>query len=207
LPVRIGLVTDVHDHVEPLARALDLFRGRGVDIVVSLGDACDAFSRRTRCGEVAALLERAGAAGVWGNHDVMLCHEVSDHVREQYPAEALRFMATIRPRLVLGGCHFSHVGPWVDPYDAGALWSFEEGPPDFAALARRPFAAVPERFVFVGHYHRWLAVTPTGPLGWQGEGPLDLSGAGRAFVVVGAVFQGHCGVFDTDSAQLCPLRC
>src|SRR5919199_1663179 len=101
--MRIGLVTDVHDHVEQLARALELFRQRGVDAVVSLGDACDLFTPRTRCGEVAALLESANAVGVWGNHDFMLCHDVSDRVRRKYPAEALRFLSTIRPRLVLGG--------------------------------------------------------------------------------------------------------
>ena len=42
--MRIGLVTDIHDHVEPLARAVGLFRGRGVDLVVTLGDSCDTFT-------------------------------------------------------------------------------------------------------------------------------------------------------------------
>ena len=45
----IGLVTDIHDHVEPLARALELFRRRKVDLVVTLGDSCDAFTRCELC--------------------------------------------------------------------------------------------------------------------------------------------------------------
>ena len=67
--MRIGLVTDIHDHVEPLARAVGLFRQRGVDLVVTLGDSCDAFTRHSRAAEVVELLRGAGAVGIWGNHD------------------------------------------------------------------------------------------------------------------------------------------
>src|SRR5262245_50119932 len=63
----LGLVTDIHDHVEPLARALELFRQRGVDLVVTLGDSCDAFTRHSRAAEVVELFRGAGAVGVWGH--------------------------------------------------------------------------------------------------------------------------------------------
>ena len=116
-------------------------------------------------------------------------------------------MATLQPRLVLDECHFSHVEPSVDPYDALAMWTLDDEPLDFASRALRSFAAVTQRLVFVGHYHRWLAATATGPLDWQGEGPLSLAGSERYFVVVGAVFQGHCGILGTDQSELCPLRC
>jgi predicted phosphodiesterase len=52
----IGLVTDIHDDVEHLAGALELFRRRGVACVVTLGDSCDAFARHSRAGEVVDLL-------------------------------------------------------------------------------------------------------------------------------------------------------
>jgi hypothetical protein len=133
---------------------------------------------------------------------------VDDRTRRRYPAPVLDFMATIRPRLTLEGCHLSHVGPFVDPYDAQALWSFDEdGPIDFPDRARQSFAAVAERLVFVGHYHRWLAVTEDGVMDWRGERPLSLAGPRRYFVVVGAVFQGQCGVLDTERCELCPLAC
>ena len=61
--------------------------------------------------------------------------------------------------------------------------------------------------MFVGHYHRWLAATAGGPVDWRGEGPLCLAGTGRYFVVVGAVFQGQCGVLDTGRRELTPLPC
>ncbi len=203
----IGLVTDIHDHVEPLARALDQFRQRGVDLVVTLGDSCEAFTRQSRAAEVVTLLQQANAVGVWGNHDLGLCHAVDDRTRQRYPAAVLDYMATLRPRLILGECHFSHVEPSVDPYDALAMWTLDDEPLDFAGRALRSFAAVIQRLVFVGHYHRWLAATATGPLDWQGEGPLSLAGAERYFVVVGAVFKGQCGILDTERSELCPLRC
>ena len=149
--MRIGLVTDIHDHVEPLARAVGLFRQRGVDLVVTLGDSCDAFSRHSRAAAVVELLRGASAVGVWGNHDLGLCHQVKERTRQRYPAPVLAFMATRKPRLVLGACHFSHVEPCVDPYDAPALWACaEEEPLDFVGRARRSFAAVTQRLVFVG---------------------------------------------------------
>jgi hypothetical protein len=114
----------------------------------------------------------------------------------------------MKPELVLDDCHFSHVEPSIDPYDAQALWSIDEdGPLDFTDRARRSFAAVGQRLVFVGHYHRWLAATASGPLDWRGEGPLSLAGTSRYFVVVGAIFQGQCGLLDTRTCELAPLRC
>src|SRR4051812_6624097 len=127
--MRIGLVTDIHDHVEPLGRALELFRRGGVDRVVTLGDSCDAFTRHSRAAEMVELLRGVGAVGVWGNHDLGLCHHVKDGTRQRYPAAVLDFMATMQPRLVLRESHFSHVEPSVDPYDAQALWSFDEDEP------------------------------------------------------------------------------
>src|SRR5262245_10414897 len=138
--MRIGLVTDIHDHVEPLARALELFRQRGVDQVITLGDSCEAFTRHSRAAEVIELLRGANAVGVWGNHDMGLCHDVDERARQRYPAAVLDYLATMRPRLSLGECHFSHVEPSVDPYDAQALWARDEdGPADFAGRARRSF--------------------------------------------------------------------
>src|SRR5262249_13920890 len=133
---------------------------------------------------------------------------VDDRTRQRYPAWVLEFMAAMRPRLNLAGCDFSHVVRSVDPYDAQALWSFDEGgPPDFTGRVWRSFAAVPERLMFVGHHHRWLAVTTGGPLEWGGEGSPNLACAQRYFVGVGAVFQAHRGLLDTERAKLRPLPC
>ena len=153
-------------------------------------------------------LRQAHAVGVWGNHDIGLCHRVEGRARARYPAAALDYLAALRPRPVVGGCHYSHVEPPVDPSDAQALRACAEGGPlDLAGRARRRFAAVEQRLVFVSHYHRWLAATANGQVGWRGEGPLSQAGTGRYCVVTGAAFQGLCGVLDTGRCELTPLPC
>ena len=115
-----------------------------------------------------------------------------------------------------GGCekagrsrrHFIHVEPSIDPYDAQALRACAGGGPlDLAGRARRGFAAVGQRLVSVGRYHRRLAATANGQVGWRGEGPLSLAGTGRYCVVTGAAFQGLCGALDTRRCELTPLPC
>jgi hypothetical protein len=204
--VRIGILADIHEAIEPLQLALAEFRGRGVDQVVSLGDACDTFSPVGRAGEVVALLRDAQAVGVWGNHDVGLCHEVPEKLRRQAEPAVLEYMAAMQPQLVLGGCRFSHVEPWLDARQVENLW-YDEGPPDTLEKAGRSFSAVSERHLFVGHFHRWLVMTPAGQLDWDGEGPLTLSEAPRYLVVVAPVVGGWCAVYDSGAARLIPVRC
>src|SRR5215831_8373563 len=102
--MRIGLVTDIHNHGDELTAALELFRVRDVGPIVTLGDSCDAFSRGDGADEVATLLDRCAAAGVWDNHDFTLCRNVSQDVRDRYPQVVLDVMARMQPRLVIGEC-------------------------------------------------------------------------------------------------------
>jgi hypothetical protein len=203
----LGLVTDVHNHAAELSRALALFHDRGVRQVVTIGDTCDAFARRDRAGEVAALLDGCGAVGVWGNHDFTLCRDVPVAVRDRYPPIVLNVMGRMQPRLVVGDCHFSHKESSVDPHDVAQLWDISDRPLDLMECSRLAFAAVDSRWQFVGHYHRWWAATASGPVGWAGGEPLRFEPGQRYFVVVAAVCDGWCGILDTDQAQLEPLRC
>src|SRR5258707_7753863 len=91
--MRIGLVTDVHNHAPELSAALAAFGQQGVDRVVTLGDTCDAFSSARGTVAVAALLRDCGAVGVWGNHDFALCGQVSEGIRSRYDPNVLQFMA------------------------------------------------------------------------------------------------------------------
>jgi hypothetical protein len=164
--VRIGILADIHEAIAPLQRALAEFRSRGVDQVVSLGDACDTFSPVGRASEVVALLREAHAVGVWGNHDFGLCDEVTEELRRRAQPALLEYMTTMQPHLVLEGCRFSHVEPWLDARKLEDLWYFE-GLPDTSERAGRSFGAVPERHLFVGHLHRWLVMTLGGQLNWR----------------------------------------
>jgi predicted phosphodiesterase len=204
--MRIGLVTDIHNHAAELGRALAVLREHGAERIVTLGDSCDAFSPAEGAAPVAALLRAAGAAGVWGNHDFSLCRDVADSVRRRYDPAVLEFMAGMQAWLEIDDCRFSHEEPFIDPHDPLQLWAVEEGL-DLLERARRSFAAAPHRRIFVGHYHRWLAVTPEGRVDWDGRAPLVLEEKQRYFVVVAPVFEGWCGLFDSSSSVLYPRRC
>lgn len=155
---------------------------------------------------MADLPREAGAAGVWGNHDVGLCFDVSGRVHGRASPATLEYMAGRQPQLVAAGCRFSHVEPWLDAWRGEDLWYFD-GPPDTAEKAGRSFAAVPERILFVGHFHRWLVMTPAGRVPWDGAGPLELRAEERYLVIVAPVVSGWCAVFDTAESRLTLLRC
>jgi len=199
--MKLGLLTDVHEYVDRLRVALDVFRQERVDQVVFLGDAtCIGEQLEETC----RLLQEAGAIGVWGNHELGLCHEPDAAVRARYPGAVMDFMSSLRPSLELGECHFSHVEPWLDPRDPAEI-NYFEGPPDSPAKLDRIFAAVPQRLLFAGHYHRWLLATPETIDNWTGERPVRLT-QGRYFVVVGAVCDGRFAILDTDTAELTPFN-
>ena len=204
--MRIGIVADIHEAIGPLERALAEFRCRGVDQVVSLGDACDTFGSESRAGNVVALLRSVGAIGVWGNHDFGLCYEVPEKLRCLAAPSVLEYMATMRPYLVLDGCRFSHVEPWLDAYNLEHLWWYD-GPPDTPQKAGRSFAASPECRFFIGHFHRWLVMRPDGQVPWDGEGPLALREEMRYLIVVAPVTRGSCAIYDTAASLLTPVPC
>lgn len=202
--MRLGLVTDIHNHAANLARAIALFRDAGVDQIVTLGDTCDAFSSGEGADRVAELLDQCG--GVWGNHDFTLCRDVPERIRSRCTPFVLDVMGRMEPRLVIGDCHFSHKEASVDPHDVMQLWDISEHRLDLMERARLAFATVTHGLQFVGHYHRWWAATPNGPIEWTGTEPLRLELGQRYFVVVGAVFDGNCGILDTDKRTLTPMR-
>lgn len=204
--MRIGILADIHEATAFLRRALAEFRRLRVDQVVSLGDACDTFRCDSHASEVIALLREAGAIGVWGNHDVGLSFEVPESVRQTAAPRDLAYMSVMQPHLVLDGCRFSHVEPWLNPRAVEDLWHFD-GPPDTPEKAARSFLAVPERHLFVGHFHCWLAMTPTERIEWNGERSLELSAAPRYLIAIAPVQSGCCAIFDTSNLRLTPVVC
>ena len=163
----------------------------------------DVFESGPRLGEAVALLAAAGTVGVWGNHDLGLCHEPEEPVCARYAGPTLEFMRALRPRLELGDCLFTHGLPQWDPGDP-AVYYLGDRPETTAGLAGA-FAGCPHPILFVGHFHRWLAATPAGPVAWDGRRPLGLDPAHRWLVVIAAVCDGWCVAYDTDSRWLTPL--
>jgi predicted phosphodiesterase len=200
--MRLGILADVHESPSHLAWAIDVLRERGADQFVVLGDVCESgqFLKET-----IDLLADAGAVGVWGNHDFGLCRDNAIPAdRERYGERVLEFMGDLQPRLEIEGCLFVHIEPWLDPEKIEDLWYFE-GLPESTERIARSFAAVPNRLVFMGHLHRWLLATPEGPQPWIGNFPIVLGEAHRHLVAVGAVCDGRCALFDTDTNELTPL--
>ncbi len=195
--MKLGLLADVHEDVESLRRALALLRQEGTDQLVVLGDL---FYEGKRVAETIDLLVEAGAVGVWGNHDLGLCHEPDAEMLLRYPDRVFDYLRTLGPRLQLQDCLFTHGLPHWNATDPVAYY-LEPKPEDPEGLAGS-FAASACRVTFTGHFHRWLAATLEGLLPWHGGQPLVLSPEQRYLVVVAAVCDGLCGVYDTNTGVL-----
>lgn len=199
--MRLGLITDVHEHVENLRAALADLAAQRVDQVVMIGDVVETGMRLE---ETCRLLAGSAVVGVWGNHDFGLCYEPSAELCARYSPAVLGYMGGLQPRLVVEGCHFAHVEPWLNPLEIADLWYFEGTPSEHGNFSRI-FAATPHRLMFAGHFHKWEVDTPERVLDWHGESPLALD-SGRYFIVVGALCEGEYAIFDTESSLLTPLH-
>ena len=118
--MRLGILADIHEDAPKLALALQRFRQEGVQQVVVLGDVVFEMGRHLH--ETIALLAEAGAVGVWGNHDLGLCHEPDERFKKRYAGPVFDFMRTLHPRLELEGCLFTHGLPYNDPTDPIAYY-------------------------------------------------------------------------------------
>jgi Calcineurin-like phosphoesterase superfamily domain len=201
--MRIGILADVHENLSHLRWAIDVLNDLRSDRLVVLGDV---FELGHRLKETVDLLAEAGAIGVWGNHDFGLCcNNPRDEDHQRYGESVLAFMSRLQPRLEIDGCLFAHIEPWLNPENIEDLWYFE-GPPETAQQAARSFAAVPNRFIFIGHYHRWLLVTTEGVQPWAGDRPIALNADHRYLVAIHAVCAGSCALFDTGTNELIPFN-
>jgi predicted phosphodiesterase len=203
--MRLGIVSDIHEHASLLQIALERFDRIGVDRVVVLGDVAEWGRGAVDC---VTLLDKAGAVGVWGNHDYPLCKAAAtreERLAARYPENVLRFFGRLVPRLEIDGCLFTHVEPWLDAEDETQLW-YLDGPPDTIDKVKRSFAAVANRVIFIGHFHRWQIANQARILSWNGLETVCLGPDDRFLVVFGAVCQGQFGIFDTQTFELTPVQ-
>lgn len=199
--MKLGLLTDIHEHLGNLRAALGQLQREGVDQVVVIGDV---FEHGGHLDETCRLLADVGAIGVWGNHDFGLCVRPTDESRARYSQQTLSFMSSLGPRLELDDCLFTHIEPWLDPQRLEDLWYFE-GPPDHHGKLDRIFGATPHRIMFAGHYHEWLLTSPEGIGDWRGGQSISLKD-GRYFIVVAALCEGAYATFDTETCELKPFH-
>jgi hypothetical protein len=198
--MRLGLLSDIHEDVERLATAIARCRREGADRLLTLGDI---FENGARFTQTVDLLRDAGVDGVWGNHELGLYVGREGSVESSFDWTTLDYMHRLQPRMEVAGVLLSHVLPCLEPTDVEQPWYVERAPgtPQDAA---RNFAAFPHLRMFVGHFHRWLAITADGRLGWSGDRPIAFEPDRRYLVVIAAVCNGWCAVYDTESDTLTP---
>jgi Calcineurin-like phosphoesterase superfamily domain len=206
--MKLGILADIHEDLVYLRRALDVLRDHGADRLIVLGDV---FELGHRLDATVELLDEVGAVGVWGNHDFGLCRDPHEDLRRRFSEKTMEFMGRLRPRLEVEGCLFVHVEPWLDPERIEDLWYFDDEPwyrgstQEVGERLTRNFDATPHRLTFIGHYHRWLLATPQEILPWEGGGPVVLEPDRRHLVIVNAVVEGWCALFDTETNRLLPF--
>lgn len=200
--MRIGLLADIHEDVDRLAEAIARCRREGVDRLITLGDL---YLDGRRFAETVRTLDESDVTGVWGNHEFGICHEPVDWVGSMFDAPTRAYMARLRPRIEIDGILMGHVLPRHDPTDFAQPWYIDRAP-ETAEEAAPDFAAFAHRRMFLGHYHRWLIATPDGAGPWSADHPFTFDRARRYLVVVAAVCDGSCAIYDTVADVLTPLR-
>lgn len=201
--MRLGILADIHEHVEFLRAAIERCTAAGATEFIDLGDV---FKDGRRIDETVSLLRSRQTRGVWGNHDFGLCHRPDERVAARYAPETRRWLAGYRARLEAEGVLFQHIMPHRDPHRLEDLWQGGADCPDTTETCAACFDGGDWRVCFIGHYHRWVVATPQGLRPWDGTTVLDLSGPERWLVVVDAVENGSCAVLDTDRWTLEPMR-
>lgn len=197
----IGLLSDIHEDIERLTAAIDALRATRCDRLILLGDV---FDSGDHIAETCRILAAADIPGVWGNHDFGLCSDVAADIAAKIDPGVLAYMATLRPRLMIGDCLFQHVEPWLDPTQVEDLWQ-HFGPTDSVTRIERALRESPRRVSFMGHLHEWLIANEDGPVLIGEPRPTVLARDRRWLVAIGAVCDGWTATYDTDSANLMPL--
>ena len=103
--MKLGLITDIHEHAANLRAALAILQKENVDEIILLGDIAESGGALD---ETCGLLSEAGIRGVWGNHDFGLCADPSPEMQEKFAATTLQYFSRLQPTLAIDECHFSH---------------------------------------------------------------------------------------------------
>ena len=198
--MRIGILADIHGHLENLRSALASLQLADVDTTVVLGDLIET---RAHAAETVALLKARNAVGVWGNHELGLCIDPPSAIRTAYTEPVVEYFGTLAARFELGDVMFSHTLPSQDATDPAAYYL---GPhPHEGGALDECFARFPHRIMFVGHFHRWFAATRNATISWDGSEPIEFELSQRYLVVVHAVMNGWFAIFDDSTDVLTPI--
>jgi predicted phosphodiesterase len=159
--VRLGVISDVHANLHALTATLAALRRRGVDAWVSAGDLIGYGPHPNECVDLVAEL---GAAGVAGNHELIVLGRLpgvgsSDraHASHRWTRNMLRddvvdYLAALPPRLEIGSVVVAH-GSLEDPEEY-----VRTGGQAAAQLDRLEQSHPAARLLVLGNTHRQLLV-------------------------------------------------
>ncbi len=196
---RIGIIADSHGNREATAEAIRLLKGRGVDLLVHLGDFCDSV-RHDRAAAMIDLLLEHDVLVVKGNNDFFFEKMLAD---ERRPASAegkkmLSFLRNVPVVRALGDIRLAHSLPFdtlrafYEPIDRGNTLRAEE-----------LFNEADFRILFCGHSHL--------PILFRKENgrvtrepvppglPVILQRTGRYIFIAGAANDGECALYDGEA--------
>jgi hypothetical protein len=75
--------------------------------------------------ETVELLTECGAVGVWGNHELGLCVDPDEEIRELFTPAVMNFFQKLKPKRTIGDVLFSHIQPNYDASDPVSYRSLE----------------------------------------------------------------------------------
>jgi predicted phosphodiesterase len=196
---RIGIIADSHGNREATAETIRLLKGRGVDLLVHLGDFCDSI-RHDRAAAMIDLLRENDVLIVKGNNDFFFEKMLAD---EHRPADAegkkmLVFLRNVPVVRALGDIRLAHSLPFetlrafYEPIDTGNTRRAEE-----------LFNEADFRILFCGHSHLPILFRKENgrvtreaiPAGL----PVILQQTGRYIFIAGAATDGECALYDGEA--------
>lgn len=155
--MKIGLISDIHNHTDALERALELLQRQSVDLTVCMGDVVE-LGRGDAAARTIAVMQKMGIPSVQGNHDVrMIAHQrklrdalvLSDTMRGQWlDDKALAYLEKLPHALnyTWEGQHvyITHAAPWSKDVHLSA-----RHPAQYQRLVKEAQADV----ILLGHTH------------------------------------------------------
>ncbi len=197
---RIGLIADSHGDVERTELAAKVLLSAGAERLIHLGDFCDTLQESSWVA-VMQVLQQYRMLTVKGNNDFQVETLLKERRSEwgQAEVELRAYLKSLQTTMVSDGLCFAHSLPYdsirsvYEPIDDGTT-----------VKAIKIFHRTVYHIMFCGHSHtpalfRWRKEKVT-----REEIPRDktfpMKESERYIVVVGAVTDGYCALYDREKA-------
>jgi predicted phosphodiesterase len=203
---RIGLIADSHGDFERTELAAGALLAAGAERLIHLGDFCDTL-RESSWMAVVHVLQRYRMLTVKGNNDF----HVETILKERHPGrdqaeiELRAYLKSLQTTMVSDGLCFAH----SLPYDS--FRSFSEPVDDGTTVtAIKIFQRTAHHIMFCGHSHtpvlfRWRKEKVTREEIARNK-TFPMKDSERYIVIVGAVAEGDCALYDRETAYYQQIR-